>query len=403
MERGLGSVTGHAGERQSALMIAYTHYESDPRVIRAAEAAVEAGFAVDFIALRRPGEAAIEMIRGVRLFRIGRKYRGASRLKYLLSYVTFFLRCLVASTRMYATRRYKVIHVNNMPDVLVFSVLVPKLFGSKVILDIHDPMPETFGSKFKSAAKTGLGRTLLFLERMSVAFADKTITVSDPVKHGVLLQHGYPADAIGVVANFADDKVFKPMAYPPVNGTVRFAFHGTILERNGLRTLVDALAQARHRDRIHVRIIGDGDFSPTLSRLIAENGLEKTVEFVNRVYPLYEIPGLLADCHVGVIPLDASTIANFALPLKLIEYTCLGMPSITIRNAAIEHYLKPDECMYFESGDAKSLARMMDEVVEKPDCLVAYREKLKDTRQRVLWSREKDKYVAMLRELAGTI
>jgi hypothetical protein len=28
-----------------------------------------------------------------------------------------------------------------MPDVLVFGTLIPKLFGAKVVLDLHDPMP----------------------------------------------------------------------------------------------------------------------------------------------------------------------------------------------------------------------------------------------------------------------
>ena len=29
-----------------------------------------------------------------------------------------------------------------MPDFLVFSALIPKLLGAKVVLDLHDPMPE---------------------------------------------------------------------------------------------------------------------------------------------------------------------------------------------------------------------------------------------------------------------
>jgi hypothetical protein len=35
-----------------------------------------------------------------------------------------------------------------MPDVLVFSSLVPKLLGAKVVLDLHDPMPELMEAIF---------------------------------------------------------------------------------------------------------------------------------------------------------------------------------------------------------------------------------------------------------------
>ena len=37
------------------------------------------------------------------------------------------------------TRRYDLVHVHNMPDILVFAALVPKVFGAKVVLDLHDP------------------------------------------------------------------------------------------------------------------------------------------------------------------------------------------------------------------------------------------------------------------------
>ncbi len=385
----------------SILMMAYTNYESDPRVIRAAEAALEGPFSVDVIALRRAGQPPVESIRGVRVLRVSQeRYRGASRLKYLQSYAEFFLRCAVAATRLVPGRRYKVVHVNNMPDALVFAALVPRVLGSKIILDIHDPSPETFGAKFDGAR--GLAsRILLWVERLSVAFANRTITVSEPLKRGVLSTHGYAPDTIGVISNFADDELFRPIAYPPVDGAVRFVFHGTILERNGLGVLLDAVGRVRNRNRIRVRIIGEGDFSGTVARMVESQALGDVVEFVNRAYPLHEIPSMLADCHVGLVPLLMSKVANFALPLKLVEYTCLGMPSISVRNAAIEHYFRPDECMFFDSGDARALAALLDRVAEAPECLREYRAKVQVARERMRWSTEKEKYIRLLRDLAG--
>ncbi len=392
-----------ANARPSVLMLAYTHYENDPRVIRAAEAALEGGFAVDVIVLRRHGQLHVETVRGVRVFRVQQRYRGSSRLKYVLEYAKFFVRCAVMSTRLFITRRYKVIHVHNMPDALVFATLVGKLFGSKVILDIHDPMPETYGSKYRSLANNVVSRMLLLQEKLSVAFADRTITVSDPVKSGILIKHGYRPEAISVVANFADDEIFKPIPYSDVEGKVRFVFHGTILERYGLGMLVEAVGQVRSREKINIRIIGEGDFSERLADLILKHRASDVIEFVNRVFPLHDLPKLLSDCHVGLVPLDvgASSVANFALPLKLVEYTCLGMPSITVRNAAIEHYFRPDECMFFDSGDAPALAQLLDKVAENPDCLIEYRKRLMGVRERLLWSKEKEKYIEMLKNLAG--
>jgi glycosyltransferase involved in cell wall biosynthesis len=386
----------------AVLMIAYTNYEIDPRVVRAAEAAAEAGFDVDFIALRRGAQPSEEMVRGVRVIRVSQeRFRGASRVQYLLSYLAFFVRCFVLSTSLFVRRRYRVIHVNNMPDVLVFAVLIPRLFGAKVILDIHDPMPETFGAKYGGANRNAVYRVLLLAERLSVWFASRTVTVNHPVREGVLLKHGYRADTIEVVANFADDRLFKPMPYPAIDGIVRFVFHGTILERYGLRTLVEAVAKVRRRERIHVRIIGEGDFSETLKRLIQEYGVGDVVDFVNRIYPLREIPSVLSDCHAGLVPLDITPISDFALPLKLIEYTCLGLPSVTVNSTAISYYLRPEECMLYSPGDSSALAEILDAIAEDPSRLEAYRKRLPAAQQRMSWTVEKQRYVTMLRELAG--
>src|SRR5215467_4119998 len=103
--------------RESILMVAYTYYEVDPRVIREAEAAVTGGFEVDFLALRKPGTAPTEDICGVRLIRLNQaKYRGRGHFRYLMAYLEFFFRCFVKTTVLFVKRRYRVVHVNNMPD-----------------------------------------------------------------------------------------------------------------------------------------------------------------------------------------------------------------------------------------------------------------------------------------------
>ena len=66
--------------------------------------------------------------------------------------------------------------------------------------------------------------------------------------------------------------------------------------------------------------------------------LGNVVQFDNRMYPVEEIPRMLADCNLGLVPLEISSITNYALPLKLLEYLSMGIPSITVRNAAIGYY-----------------------------------------------------------------
>ncbi len=388
--------------KKSVLMIAYTNYEIDPRVIRAAEAALEAGYSVDVLALRRTGNPSIEEVRGVRVFHLNQtKFRGSSLFKYLASYLGFFFRCFAKSAFLFFKHRYSVIHVNNMPDFLVFSTFIPRLLGAKVILDIHDPMPNTFASKFKAGEKGFYFKILLWQEKLSAAYSNLVITVHDPVKDGILVKHGLAPDSIGVVANFPDPEVFPLQTSYSIQGKPRFVFHGTILERSGLGMLMAAVSMARNKNRMHIKIIGEGDYSAKLQESIRSLKLEDVVEFDNHSYKVHSICEKISDCNVGLVPLMISSVTNYALPLKLLEYISMGLPVLTVRSYAISHYLSDQDCIFFECNDPASLAEAMDRIVENPEILLHYRERSLALRDRFTWPSEKAKYIEMLRQLSN--
>jgi glycosyltransferase involved in cell wall biosynthesis len=395
-------VTNGNNKSQAILMIAYTNYEVDPRVIREAQAAADAGFAVDFLALRRAGDPPVENLRGVRVFHLAQsRYRGRRHLQYLLAYLTFFLRCFAMTNSLFLKRRYRIIHVNNMPDFLVFCTVIPKIFGAKIVLDIHDPMPNTFASKFRSGERGFFYRLLLWQELLSVRYSDRVITVHEPVKYGVLVKHGLAPESIEVIANFPDNDLFTHPGSYPMNGQVRLAFHGTIVERSGLRNLIVALSRVEQRKKIRAKIIGEGDFSAELKRLIHDHALEDVVEFDNRSYPVYEIPQRLADCNVGVIPLEISSITNYALPLKLLEYISMGFAVITVRSVAICHYFSEEDCLFYDWNDVDSLQFLLDRLAGESHLLERYHSRAVALQDKYTWRTESEKYVTLLRELAG--
>ena len=79
-------------KKKNILMIAYTNYLTDPRVIREAETLVKAGYKVDFLALKREGDPDQEMINGVNVIHLNQfRYRGESSFSYIMSYIFFFI------------------------------------------------------------------------------------------------------------------------------------------------------------------------------------------------------------------------------------------------------------------------------------------------------------------------
>ena len=70
------------------------------------------------------------------------KHPRRGKVEYALRYGIFILTSGSVFALRSLRRRYDLVYVHNMPDILVLSALVPKALGAKVVLDLHDPMPE---------------------------------------------------------------------------------------------------------------------------------------------------------------------------------------------------------------------------------------------------------------------
>src|SRR5436853_565805 len=77
-----------------------------------------------------------------KILRLPLKHSRGGKFTYVFQYGSFILSCFFLLAFRSLTRRYHIVHAHNMPDILVFAALVPKICGAKVILDLHDPMPE---------------------------------------------------------------------------------------------------------------------------------------------------------------------------------------------------------------------------------------------------------------------
>ena len=78
------------------------------------------------------------------------RYRGASRASYVRSYIEFLRpRRRDSPSRRSLSARYDLVIVCTMPDAAILSALPCRLFGSRIVLDIHDTMPELYLDKFE--------------------------------------------------------------------------------------------------------------------------------------------------------------------------------------------------------------------------------------------------------------
>ena len=338
-------------------MLVFNNYSTDPRVRREAEALVERGDTVDCICLGN-GMNKITSLAGVRLFCVSAgKYNGSNPLFHVTAYLRFFCYVFVKAAVLHFRKPYDIVQAHTMPDFLVFAALVPKLFGARIILDIHDLMPELYIAKFGSSYRNWAVRFIIWVEKRSVAFADKAIAVHEP-HLDILAKHGNPPDKFSIVLNVPDPRIFVggPARSAPSRRPFRLIYHGSIPRRAGLEVALRAVAHCRKEiPDIEFQIVGAGEDVRRLSGLTQELGLSDCVEFKPGV-PVEQLPAILNEAAVGVIPYAADAFTQYVLPTKLMEYAALGIPVIVSRLRTIQRYFDESAVVCFQSGDDVELA-----------------------------------------------
>lgn len=349
--------------------VAFTNYDADPRVRRMSEALVERGDTVTAITLTQPGKPKRRTMEGVNVHGIDiEQYKGSSIRAYLVQYLRFFFAATWLLTRLHLRGRFDVVHVNNMPNFIVFTALPARLLGARVILDMHDPMPELYATKFGGDLHHPLVRVLTVVERICVAFADRVIAVQQ-VHIDTFVSHGNPRQKFVEVQNAADTRLFPVgRAFEtPRYDTTTVVYHGTMAPRLGLETLliaVDGLRDAH--PNLRILLIGDGDDGPRLEQVIADRGLADIVTFDRGFIPVDELLPQLERCDIGVVPAGLDPFTASMLPSKLLEYVTLGIPTACADLPAVRRYFEEDELALFAPGDIDGLADALVRLLENP-------------------------------------
>jgi glycosyltransferase involved in cell wall biosynthesis len=350
-------------------MVMYSSYPFDPRPRRAIETLVNKGMHVDLVCLGDENVPKREALEGIDILRIPVTRRRGGRLAYLYEYSAFiFMSSIILAFRA-LRRRYDMVYVHNMPDILILSSLVPKALGAKVILDLHDPMPELMMTIFNRSQDSRSVRILKMAEKWSIARADLVLTVNMACKR-IFASRSCPPEKIGVVMNSPNEEIFpfQPLCSGASSNQIpnkRFAimYHGSIVERNGLDLAIDALARVQETvPGAELRIYGGK--TPFLKRVMEEvrdKGLDKNVRYLGPVR-LEDLVLEIENCDVGIIPNRRNPFTEINTPTRIFEYLARGKPVIAPRTPGIQDYFGQDNLFFFEPGNAQELAQKIEYV-----------------------------------------
>ncbi len=194
------------------------------------------------------------------------------------------------------------------------------------------------------------------VERGQYAAAD-VIGVQTPA-NAPLVRRDAPACArIEVLSNWMAEPVAAPTSVDLSKGSLAgrtiFAYTGNMGAAQGMDALLDLAMALQHRRDIGFLFVGRGSELPRLREQVQSARLDN-IQFIDEV-DASEIPGVLAQCHVGLIALDPRHKTH-NIPGKLITYLHAGLPVLARINAGndLEALILDEQLGFVVAGDDAS-------------------------------------------------
>jgi glycosyltransferase involved in cell wall biosynthesis len=372
----------------------------EARVAREVRTALEAGFAVDVIATRQPGEPALEVADRARVIRLPIAHRyGAGVFRVVVEYVGFSALAFARLAALSLRHRYDVVQIHNPPDFLMVAALIPKLRGSRVILDVHDLAPDMFWMRFGGRrGATVADRVLRLVEKTAARVADAVITVHEPYRRE-LISRGVGEEKVSIVMNTLDEGLLvrmKELERPPADG-FRIVYHGTVTPTYGVELLVEAAAQAASSIPVlRLEVFGEGDSVKAIGERAEQAGILDRLAITPFFLAQEDVLARVRGASVGVIPNLPSRLNQYALSTKLFEYIALDIPVVSAALPTIREHFGDDELFFFTPGDSSSLAQALVEVAQNPDEARARAEAARRRYDEYRWPANAARYLQVL-------
>jgi glycosyltransferase involved in cell wall biosynthesis len=389
-----------------AAAILFSYYPSDPRPWRAALALASSGMTVEVLCLQDNSSTPCkETLHGIKVFRMPLQKRRSGYIRYLFEYTAFLLTAVIFLTYRSIRYGYDLIHVHNMPDFLVFTALVPRLLGTKVILDMHDPMPELYESIAGHKHRRWLDGLLKKIEKFSLKFADLVLTPNAAFRE-LFASRSCDPGKLHIIMNSPDEEIFRPneisIRSVPGGNTHPFKlmYHGSFVVRNGLDIAIEAVALARlHIPNVTLEIYGKRTEYLDASLAVAkQKGLDNCIFYLGSKSRV-GIAQAIASSDLGLVSNRQSTFTELNMPTRIFEFLAIGKPVIAPNTRGIRDYFGLDELLFFEPGKPEDLARVIQWCFYHREEVNRVMEKGRQIYQQHLWSSEKAYYLSLVKYL----
>jgi glycosyltransferase involved in cell wall biosynthesis len=351
--------------------VAYAFYETDFRIKRYADALSGPGVRTDAIALQSESTEKFEIMNHVNVHRIQkRNFDGqGGPFDYLLKMGLFFVKSSVIVLYNHLRYRYDIIIVHNVPDFFVFTALVPKLLGAKVMLDIHDILPEFFCQRFHKPLNSVYGSLLRITEYLSVKFCDFVITGNEIWRNKISKRDHFPLERMVAFVNYPHLEYFRGINHRVRDNGLSIVYPGHLSHHHGIDIAIRAMPLIRKEIPEAALEIYAGSWVPQyrseLEKMITDLNLDVAVR-IHRPRDIHELVEVYKKTDIGLVPKRGGFFASEAFSSKILDFMASGIPIVASRTTIDEYYFNDSQIMFFEADNVADCARSILSLYRDP-------------------------------------
>jgi glycosyltransferase involved in cell wall biosynthesis len=209
--------------------------------------------------------------------------------------------------------------------------LIRNIFGGPrpiLVMDTRSlPMPPDVHESLRERIKRWES---FFMNRLANRHADGRLAITKRLAEALHIPEEkllgtWPSGAVGDLFSSS----LRERRWPSSDEAIRLIYHGALHRERNLATLCKAVMRANAEGMaFSLFLVGDGTDRIRLMNLAAASkGFVRVVPTV----PYRDVPNLLAEAHVGVVPFGDEEKFRVSSPIKLFEYMAAGMPILATR------------------------------------------------------------------------
>jgi len=381
----------------------YEEFPRDPRVRRYVNALNEEGKSCVIVCSKKKNGKYFEEQNGNLIYRIPVSKKRTSFFITLIEYLAFTSISCFLLTYLGIKYRFKIIHVHTLPDFLVFAAFWNRIFGAKVILDLHEIFPELYRARTAAGEGSFRVKLLKFAEKLSIWFSSLVITIHDNARDIFISRNKGIENKIHVVMNSVDPAEFENSALIKTNEFI-ITYNGTVVKLLNLTMIVEALAELKEKmsaddfKHIEFRIYGDGPALDEILLLAISLGVSDKVNYMGYLQPA-EMRKEVLKTSVLILPPLKNIYSDLFYTIKLIEAIYLRIPVIATRLNTYSRYYSEDSLFYFESGNINDLKVRIEEVFYNKELIQKKTLNAFDDYVKVNWEVMREKYLMIVNKV----